>query len=131
MFAPLIQSARPRRRYKYDRFDIAFLEEIVTLGLTEYEFIFAVFEEGATTPFLFVTSERKIASGDDTDWEDLGLSEDDFPLEEGGSHFLCIFDTGAHYNYGDSNDWADANKFEAAALEILADRLGGIPFAVS
>ena len=41
-----------------------------------------------------------------------------------GSHFLGMFDENGHSNFGNREDWGDAARFEAEALEILAERLG-------
>ena len=35
-----------------------------------------------------------------------------------------------HLNFGDSDDWGDLEKFEAAALKMLADQLGETPVVV-
>jgi hypothetical protein len=39
-----------------------------------------------------------------------------------GSHLLCAFTPAGRVNFGDSDDWADLDRFEAAALD-LAPRL--------
>jgi len=41
-----------------------------------------------------------------------------YPELGGGSHFLCVWSGDSHTNHGDSNDWADEQKFVHAALAI-------------
>lgn len=130
MYAPLVQSATPRSRYKYGQYEAVFLEKIVAEGPIEYEFIIVVIEQGATDPFLFVTSERNDPAASAKVLEEMGLPRDMISTTEGESHFLCVFDKSGHHNLGDSNDWGDAEKFEVAALEILTQRLGGTPVTV-
>lgn len=130
MYAPLIQSAKTKKRYKHGPYEAAFLEQIVAEGPVGYEFIMVVFEEGATDPFLFVTSERNDPVAGSEFWPEIGLGPDMLPDDLGKSHFLCIFDEHGHHNLGDSNDWGNAEKFEVAALQILTQRLGGTPVAV-
>jgi hypothetical protein len=60
-------------------------------------------------------------------FRELGLDQDVTFSAHGESHFLCVFDEQGHHNLGDSNEWADPEKFEAAALKILAERLGEYP----
>ena len=127
MYAPVIESAHTKKRYKFGRYEAAFLDQIVAEGPIGYEFIVAVFEESATDPFLFVTSERNDPSAGLEMFRELGIEEDMAPVAQGESHFLCVFDESGHRNLGDSNDWGDAEKFETAALRILTERLGGTP----
>ncbi len=130
MYAPVIRSARTRKRYKFGPYEAAFLDQIVAEGSIEYDFIIVVFEEKATDPFLLVTSERNDPGADAQLLQDLGLDPDMMADENGATHFLCLFDEQGHQNFAGSSDWGDADKFEAAALRILTQRLGGTPMAV-
>lgn len=112
MYAPVVKSAKAKKRYRCGSYEAAFLEQIVAEGRIGYEFIIVVFQQGATDPFLFVTSERNA-----------------LPMS-GKSHYLCLFDKEGHYTLRDSDDWGDAEKFETAALEILAKKLGATPVVV-
>jgi hypothetical protein len=129
MYVPVVQSARTKKRYKFGPYEAAFLDQIVAEGPIGYEYIIVVFEQGATDPFLFVTSERNDATAAREFFQELELDPDMMPQEQGESHFLCLFDEQGHSNFGDSNDWGDAEKFEAAALKILTERLGEKPVA--
>ncbi|MBI3610876.1 MAG: DUF4062 domain-containing protein [Nitrospirae bacterium] len=127
MYAPAFQSARTKRRYKFGLYGAAFLDQIVAEGPIRYEFIIVVFEENATTPFLFVTSERSDPEADAELFRKLGIEPDMVPMGQGECYFLCMFDEQGHHNIGKSNDWSDAEKFEVAALKILTERLGKTP----
>jgi hypothetical protein len=98
------------------------MDQISALGTIRYEFMMVVFEKGATDPLLFVTSELNDPSSDPEMLEELGMEPEDFP--QGASHFLCVFDESGHHNMGDSDEWGDIGKFEAAALKLLVQRLG-------
>ena len=126
MYAPVIQKARPKRRYTFTNYEAVFFDQIVAEGSISYEFMIVVFEKGKQAPFLLVTSEKNDPVAAAAVMKELGL--DDITTErEGASHFLCLFDERGHHNFGDSNDWGNADKFEKAALRILQDRLGETP----
>jgi hypothetical protein len=124
MYAPIIQSARTRRTYSIGDRRAAFLDELRTEGSIEYEYLLAVFEPAAGEPFLIVTSERN--KPDLGLIAEMGFGPPDVPLK-GASHFFCVFDADGHHNMGDSDRWAIASEFEAAALEFLTARLGANP----
>ena len=42
----------------------------------------------------------------------------------GGSHYLCSYLGGEHWNHGASDDWADAKKFTDRALELYDKEFG-------
>jgi len=132
MYAPVIKSAQTRRRYKFGRYEAAFLDQIVAEEIVKigYEFMIVVFEENATDPFLFVTSERNDPEASAKGFQELGIDPEMISADKGESHFLCLFDKHGHHNLGDSNDWGDEEKFEAAALRILTERLGERPVVV-
>ena len=52
-------SPSPKKRYMLGSYTAVLFDQIIPSGSIEYEFIIAVFKKKATTPFLFVTSERK------------------------------------------------------------------------
>lgn len=131
MSTPIIRSARTRKRYKAGRYEAALLDQIVTVGrLVAYEYIIVVFEKTAEEPFFLVTSERNDAQANAELFRELGLEPEMLASERGGTHFLCVFSGGVHQNLGDSNEWAEIDRFEAAALNILTKELGQRPKAV-
>jgi len=129
MYAPVIKSAHTRKRYKFGRYEAAFLDRIVSEEIG-YEFIIVVFEGKNADPFLFVTSERNDSDANAESFRELGLDPETLSAEKSESHFLCLFDKHGHHNFGDSNDWGDAEKFEVAALRILTEQLGEAPIVV-
>ena len=130
MYAPIIHSAKTTKKYQFGKYEAAFLEQIIAEGPIGYEFMIVVFEQGATDPFLFVTSERNDPGANAELAKELGLESEELPQQEGESHFLCLFDEGGHRNFGDSNDWGNRAKFESEALRILEHRLGAKPIAI-
>lgn len=112
MYAPVVQSASPAKKYTIADNRAVFFDNIVPKGRIRYSYIVAVFAKDDTEPFLFITAEKN----------DTKLAP--------GSDFLCLFDEGGHHNLGSSDDWGDAAKFEAQALEILRKRLGANPVEV-
>jgi hypothetical protein len=130
MYAPVVNSARTKKRYMCGPYEAAFLDLIVAEGPIGYEFIIVVFEQQATAPFLFVTSEKNDHGAEADIFQELGLEPDMLSLKTGKSHFLCLFDKTGHHNLGDSDEWGDAGKFELAALKILAEQLGETPVVV-
>jgi|1185.fasta_scaffold627588_2 hypothetical protein len=130
MYAPVIQSATAKKRYKCGPYEAVLLDQIVAEGSIGYEFIIVVFKEGATDPFLFVTSERNDPDAGAELFREMEIEPEMDPVDKGKSHFLCLFDEQGHFNLGDSDDWGDVEKFEAVALKILADRLGETPVVI-
>jgi hypothetical protein len=112
MYAPVVQSASPAKKYAIADCTAVFFDNIVPKGRIRYSYIVAVFAKDATQPFLFITAEKS----------ETGIGP--------GSDFLCIFDEEGHHNFGASDDWGDAAKFEARALEILRERLDANPVEV-
>jgi hypothetical protein len=126
MYAPIIRSAHTARRYRAGGYEAALLTDIEAEGSIEYEYIVAVFEPGVRDPFLLVTSERNDPEEATAVLRELGMETQDFDGDD-GSHFLCVFDESGHSNLGPSDDWADIDRFEEAALRIVAERLGETP----
>ena len=85
-------------------------------GIT-YAHLLVVFEKGRDAPIAIISSEA--AATDDEFMKKLGIDPADVPPTE-GSHFLCAFVEDGHQNFGYSNDWADLDKFERAALDLVA-----------
>lgn len=132
MYAPNIKTAKTIKRYKAEGYSAAFVGDIKSEQGIQYEFIIVVFEGESPDPFLFVTSERNDPEASRKLLAEIGLEslDDPDPVQQGGSHFLCVFDERGHSNLGDSNDWGNAGKFEQAALEYLQKKLG-VAFEVS
>lgn len=72
----------------------------VQRGHVHYEYVLAAIDRRIKKITFFITSERNTE-----------------PV--GGSHFLCMFIEDNHVNFGASDDWADLDKFEAAALKLI------------
>ncbi len=130
MYAPVVKSANTQKLYTIGEYDAALMDNITAEGPVEYEYIIAVFERDNDDPFLFVTSERNDPGEAKIFFEEMGLDPEDFPVAQGESHFLCLFDESGHKNLGDSNDWADIGKFEKQALIMLEKILGTKPTLV-
>lgn len=119
MYAPIIESARRVREHTLGPSHTAvLLTDIVGPSRINYAHILVIFASGREDPVAFISSE---ASGDPSDiLAELGLDDDDFAFkEEEGSHFLCAFTENGHSNFGASDDWADLEKFERGALELV------------
>ncbi len=127
MYVPLIKSAVPRKRYRFERHEAHFLERVVPAGSIEYEYIIVVFGDGAEQPLMFVTSEKNNPGANLEMLRELGIEQNELPSTEGQSHHLCLFDAQGHHNLGASDDWGDATKFEARALQLLTETLGSLP----
>jgi hypothetical protein len=110
-YAPVIGAATPVKRIPLPsgKHTAILLDNIESKGSVQYRFILAVFSDQTREPCLFVTSEVNAMA------KELG----------GGSHFLGLFPGDGHMNYGDSDDWADMEKFEKAAVELCYTALDG------
>ncbi len=127
MYAPMVKSARTVRRYRWAQYEAVFLDQVVSLGSIQYEFIMAVFEQGKTAAFLYVTSERNAYPFAPESPSKSGQEPGSSSSTTEASYFLCLFEGNTHHNLGLSSDWGDAHKFEEAAFRILAERLGSAP----
>lgn len=123
MYAPIIKSARRVREHQLGPAHSAvLLTDIQGDSDIEYAHLLVIFASGQQDPIAFISSEVK---GDPRDilkklgLDDLDVADDE---EDTGSHFLCAFTEEGHRNFGASNDWADLEKFERGALELV-DRL--------
>lgn len=105
-YAPQIASANAVARYRVCGRAAVLLGNIVSAGMVQYLYILVVYERDGD-PCLFVASEVN------SEREALG----------GGSHFLGVFPGEEHLNLGDSDEWADQERFIARALEIAQERL--------
>ena len=114
MYRPAILSAIPKKYFAVGHYRAVFLQDIVSDGLIQYEYIIEVSKQDDFFPCLYITSERR-DSGDEND----GGND----LNDLDSHFLCLFQNDKHLNYSSSNDWADADKFEQEAITILTEML--------
>ena len=78
------------------------MTQIVAAGAIQYQYMVVVYDND-NEPCLFVASEVNSMA----------------KAFGGGSHFLGVFPGDGHSNMGDSNDWADQDKFFARASEIV------------
>ena len=105
MYLPVFETAVPKGPYRIGNRVGMLYRDVRSSGPIQYEFIFAVFEGGAKTPCYCVTSEGTLLA------EELG----------DGSHFLCEFDKELHRNFGDSNEWADEERFLSKAIQMMKE----------
>jgi hypothetical protein len=107
MPVPAIGGATCVRKHDLGAYEAFLLSDIENVGLIAYLYVMPVYSKAEKHPVLFITSEANMMAS-------MG----------GGSHFLCAFHRGQHLNFGASNAWADIDRFEAAALIKIRERLG-------
>ena len=111
MYLPLIESARRVRIHSLGLHHVAvLLTNIKSPSRVEYTHMLVVFDLKQDIPAALVTSEKQA---------DLGLRGKRASKAARGTHFLCAIVGSMHSNYGASDDWADLNKFERAALDLV------------
>jgi hypothetical protein len=110
MHAPPIVSAKPQWVYDLgDQLAILFTD-IVAIGPVDYTHVLTVGPRQGGAIAFYITAEKNMMQA--------------LMPGNGGSHYLCAFEDGAHRNFGSSNDWADPGKFEARALDMACERTG-------
>lgn len=107
-YAPRIASAEPLAKFQVAGREAVLLGNIVSAGNVEYLFILAVYEQDEAC--FFVASE-------------VNQHQAEFG---GGSHFLGVFPGNGHENLGDSDTWADRERFVKQALAIVRERLPAV-----
>jgi hypothetical protein len=85
-----------------------FFDQVKSAGQIQYAYLLVVYDRVTEKPVYIVASEVN------TMRDGLG----------GGSHFLGVFPGDGHLNLGDSDDWADADKFLHRAIGLAATHLG-------
>ena len=105
-YTPRIASAEPQARYEVAGREAVLLGNIVSAGMVQYLYLLVVYESDGQ-PCLFDASELN------ADREAFG----------GGSHFLGVFTGDGHLNMGDSDEWANQERFVERALAIARERL--------
>jgi hypothetical protein len=101
MYAPIIKSARRVREHELGPSHSAvLLTDIKGDTRILYSHLLVIFKSGREHPVAFVSSE---ATGG----------------KNAGVHYLCTFTEEGHANFGASDDWADLEKFERGALELV------------
>ena len=90
--------------YNIRGYDVAFLRDF-----RRYPYAMTICQSGKQDPIAVVTVERNRMAR----------------LLKTGSHFLCLHDGDRHINYGASNDWVNADKFEEAALKTINSWIDG------
>ena len=108
MYRPAIQEAEPLREFHFPEYEAVLLGDIQSAGLIKYEYVLQVIHKATRMPCLYVAAEENEMAN----------------VLGGGSHFLCVFQGGDHRNYGDSDDWADVDKFATRALQLASETLG-------
>jgi hypothetical protein len=93
-------------RYEVAGRQAVLLGNIVSAGMVKYLYILVVYERDGE-PCLFVASEVN------EEREAFG----------GGSHFLGVFPGDGHLNLGDSDEWANRERFVERALGIARERV--------
>jgi hypothetical protein len=112
MYAPTILLTTQYQSYDFAQHIGVLHTDIIAREKIRYRYIFELRLKETKSALLYVTSEQNAM---------YGVFGSD--LTSDGSHFLCMFRGGLHYNFGDSNDWADIDKFEARAIAIIAEQL--------
>jgi hypothetical protein len=128
--APGIQSAREVRRYEIGDFRATFFDKIVSFDIVEYTYVVIMYGKDSDEPLLYFTSEKNTAPFEEL-FRRLGIEPTTGTKESGGigSHFFCMFDEDGHSNYGASDDWGDADKFEQEVLKAINEGLDKAPSA--
>lgn len=126
--APSIQSAREVRRHELGNFRATFFDEIVSFDIVEYTYLVIMYGKHSDEPLLYFTSEKNTAPIEEL-FRQLEIVPETSTAEGGGtgSHFFCVFDEDGHSNYGASDDWGDADKFEQEVLKMINEGLGKEP----
>ncbi len=106
MNKPHIQTAIPKRRYKYGAFSAIVLGDIQSDDPVDYHYILAVVEEGKSDPHIFITSERNRANEADQ-----------------GSHTMRVLMPGDTQVIGASDRWSELDLFADDALQGVAQLL--------
>ncbi len=104
-YRPAIIRASRLGSYDVGPYACTLIGDIEAAGGVQYLYILEVIAPGSGMPILYIASEVNTMA------KALG----------GPSHFLGAFPGSGHVNYGASNDWADREKFLAAALEKVAE----------
>lgn len=105
-YAPPISGGRLVRQHALSGFRADLLTDIRSHGLMQYEHVLTVLGAESDAPVIVVASERSVAG------------------PAGGSHVLGLFPGSGHVNFGESDEWADLETFEQAALGVAAEHLG-------
>ena len=114
-YSPNIQSAREFGRHVLGKFIVVFYDQVVSVDVIQYRFVAVLFAEGDGDPLLYFTSEKSSTVIPDL-MRSLGVE-----TAQQGSHVFCMFDAEGHSNYGASDDWADAAKFEQEVLKTVRE----------
>ena len=89
------------RTLRIGPYNVAIQKDLgVQNGPVHYEYVLAGIDRRIKKITFFITSERNTGA-------------------VGGSHILCMFINDHHVNFGVSDDWADLDNFEAAALKLI------------
>jgi hypothetical protein len=107
-YMPHIVSATPKKKFTFGTRTAVLFCNIISAGQIKYHLIMAVFEEDSDTPCYAVASEENAFA----------------KVFGGGSHIIGLFPGEVHVNLGDSDDWADEDKFSAEALKLIANKFG-------
>ena len=126
MYAPRIKSARRVREHRLSgTLSAVLMTDIVSESrLIAYRHLLVVCKSNVPEPVAYISAEaraplvtrfRQFTAASGAVFPDF-----DLPDDRGlGSHYLCTFVAGRHGNCGASDDWADLDKFERAALELV------------
>jgi hypothetical protein len=93
-------------RYPLGPYIGVLLGDVESVGMIEYGHVLDVFDPRTGRRVFAVAAERNQLAG-----MKLG----------GGSHFICGYDGESHLNHGDSDDYADRDRFLAKARELVFD----------
>lgn len=107
MYRPAIASAKTVVHMSLGRYSATLLDEVESAGLIQYGYVMEFTDESGQ-PCFFVAAEVN----------------DTQNVLGGGSHFLCSYLGGEHFNHGDSDDWTDVEKFTSRAVQLFLKEFG-------
>ncbi len=95
MAIPHIQSAYPKKRYKYGEFLVTLLTDVVSKDAQQYTYLIAIMPEGKTQPEVYITYQAVSSQGDVTyqikvisEQDEHIINDDANPMGEGA---FCDF----------------------------------------
>ena len=98
MAFPTIQSAIPKRRYKFGEFIITILSDIETQNAESYLYVAAVLRDGSTQPEVYITCEPSTS-------------------ENKNSYLVKVLSKDGEHIISEDKQWKQEQKFCEYALE--------------
>jgi hypothetical protein len=86
MAIPQIQSAYPKKRYKYGEFVVTLLTDVVSKDATEYTYLIAIMSEGKTHPEVYITYQQVNVDGQMTYQVKVISEQDEHIINDDDNH---------------------------------------------